>query len=185
MSRSAGDAFLDAEPVEDLPIAESVAGESLAAAPPGTVLLFTSDLTTLIGHFGWQFEDEPIEVRVVQSGDGRRAIVVPVDASGAIGLPTRRYRLTLALARKRWETTDPEDELNTYESSGRAVALAVMQTLRRSVATTTVFSASGWRTKGPGFRGLSLWSVPGSNRRPPACKAGALPAELTPREGSV
>jgi integrase len=29
------------------------------------------------------------------------------------------------------------------------------------------------------------WSVPGSNRRPPACKAGALPAELTPREGQV
>ena len=25
------------------------------------------------------------------------------------------------------------------------------------------------------------WSVSGSNRRPPACKAGALPAELTPR----
>ena len=24
------------------------------------------------------------------------------------------------------------------------------------------------------------WSVSGSNRRPPACKAGALPAELTP-----
>ena len=30
------------------------------------------------------------------------------------------------------------------------------------------------------------WSVPGSNRRPPACKAGALPAELTPlRRGST
>jgi len=29
------------------------------------------------------------------------------------------------------------------------------------------------------------WSVPGSNRRPPACKAGALPAELTPRAASV
>jgi integrase len=29
------------------------------------------------------------------------------------------------------------------------------------------------------------WSVPGSNRRPPACKAGALPAELTPRAFSV
>src|SRR5439155_22097470 len=27
------------------------------------------------------------------------------------------------------------------------------------------------------------WSVPGSNRRPPACKAGALPTELTPRAG--
>ena len=26
----------------------------------------------------------------------------------------------------------------------------------------------------------SWWSQPGSNRRPPACKAGALPAELWP-----
>jgi Phage integrase family len=33
--------------------------------------------------------------------------------------------------------------------------------------------------------GNERWSVPGSNRRPPACKAGALPAELTPREGEV
>ena len=28
------------------------------------------------------------------------------------------------------------------------------------------------------------WRVPGSNRWPPACKAGALPAELTPHRGS-
>src|SRR3954469_1324585 len=27
----------------------------------------------------------------------------------------------------------------------------------------------------------SAWSLPGSNRRPPACKAGALPTELRPR----
>ena len=27
------------------------------------------------------------------------------------------------------------------------------------------------------------WRVPGSNRWPPACKAGALPAELTPHKG--
>ena len=27
---------------------------------------------------------------------------------------------------------------------------------------------------------ISPWSQPGSNRRPPACKAGALPAELWP-----
>ncbi len=26
--------------------------------------------------------------------------------------------------------------------------------------------------------GFSWWTWPGSNRRPPACKAGALPAEL-------
>ena len=38
-----------------------------------------------------------------------------------------------------------------------------------------------WTTKGPRLRPFLLWSVPGSNRRPPACKAGALPTELTPR----
>ena len=31
---------------------------------------------------------------------------------------------------------------------------------------------------------LSKWSGPGSNRRPPACKAGALPAELPPRRST-
>src|SRR5262245_39114754 len=30
---------------------------------------------------------------------------------------------------------------------------------------------------------LSWWSQTGSNRRPPACKAGALPTELWPRPG--
>jgi hypothetical protein len=31
--------------------------------------------------------------------------------------------------------------------------------------------------------GYPTWSQPGSNRRPPACKAGALPTELWPRRG--
>jgi hypothetical protein len=31
------------------------------------------------------------------------------------------------------------------------------------------------------FRVFPEWAVTGSNRRPPACKAGALPAELTAR----
>ena len=35
-------------------------------------------------------------------------------------------------------------------------------------------------TERPALRAFLVWSVPGSNRRPPACKAGALPAELTP-----
>src|SRR5579884_24986 len=30
-------------------------------------------------------------------------------------------------------------------------------------------------------KSIRWWSVRGSNPRPPACKAGALPAELTPR----
>ena len=35
----------------------------------------------------------------------------------------------------------------------------------------------------PGSRKSVWWSQTGSNRRPPACKAGALPAELWPRSG--
>jgi hypothetical protein len=38
-----------------------------------------------------------------------------------------------------------------------------------------------WWSRTPCFRRL-WWSRPGSNRRPPACKAGALPAELRPRD---
>jgi hypothetical protein len=34
-------------------------------------------------------------------------------------------------------------------------------------------------TKSPDYRGFFLWAVRDSNPRPPACKAGALPAELT------
>ena len=33
------------------------------------------------------------------------------------------------------------------------------------------------------YRHFFWWRVPGSNRWPPACKAGALPAELTPQMG--
>ena len=34
------------------------------------------------------------------------------------------------------------------------------------------------------LQSIPWWRVPGSNRWPPACKAGALPAELTPHMGS-
>src|SRR3990172_225404 len=39
----------------------------------------------------------------------------------------------------------------------------------------------------PSIGGLrrNLWSRPDSNRRPPACKAGALPTELRPRSWSA
>ena len=36
-----------------------------------------------------------------------------------------------------------------------------------------------------GCRRPTWWSQTGSNRRPPACKAGALPTELWPPEGYV
>ena len=44
-----------------------------------------------------------------------------------------------------------------------------------------VYNKKGFRPLGlESFNMLSWWSVSGSNRWPPACKAGALPAELTP-----
>jgi hypothetical protein len=33
-----------------------------------------------------------------------------------------------------------------------------------------------------GVSPINWWRMPGSNRRPPACKAGALPAELIPQD---
>ena len=40
----------------------------------------------------------------------------------------------------------------------------------------------GSRVRNVRFR-VRWWSWPGSNRRPPACKTGALPTELQPRRG--
>ena len=51
---------------------------------------------------------------------------------------------------------------------------------------TNAANGMGYRLVSPASRRFArcpLWSVPGSNRRPPACKAGALPTELTPRNG--
>src|SRR5215471_11351229 len=38
--------------------------------------------------------------------------------------------------------------------------------------------AGAWQARGPPYP--SWWSWSGSNRRPPECKSGALPAELQP-----
>jgi hypothetical protein len=44
-----------------------------------------------------------------------------------------------------------------------------------------VGASSRTRAQNREFAGNLQWSQPGSNRRPPACKAGALPTELWPR----
>jgi hypothetical protein len=40
-------------------------------------------------------------------------------------------------------------------------------------------TSPSWKTKEARLRAFPEWAVPGSNQRPPACKAGALPTELT------
>ncbi len=44
-------------------------------------------------------------------------------------------------------------------------------------------SLSGTRSNQLSYTPISWWRRPGSNRRHPACKAGALPTELRPRSG--
>ena len=62
---------------------------------------------------------------------------------------------------------------------GRVVLLAAPgpPSLRFGV---TAFAAT-WLAKPKPRSGEGWWSQTGSNRRPPACKAGALPTELWPR----
>lgn len=90
--------------------------EALADADPGTVLLASKDLRRLLGRWSGQplEVDVPIDVRVLQNGDGRRALVIPVVSAATPGLAAGPHRLTLTLSRRRWDTTDPVDELNTY-----------------------------------------------------------------------
>src|SRR5207248_3742930 len=72
------------------------------------------------------------------------------------------------------------------------------ETIRRASAGSSFSTAAsrcsrigfGWRSCRRSQRrrltcaaSTAIWAVTGSNRRHPACKAGALPAELTAREG--
>jgi hypothetical protein len=101
-----------------LPPGSDLAAE-LSTAQPGAVFLVTTDLIELVGRWGGRplEVDVPVDVALLQSGDARRALVIPLAGGAAPGLATGPYRLTLALNRKRWETTESADDLNTYARS--------------------------------------------------------------------
>ena len=46
--------------------------------------------------------------------------------------------------------------------------------------TSLSFQENQWSFGSPELQSISWWRLAGSNRWPPACKAGALPAELNP-----
>jgi hypothetical protein len=61
---------------------------------------------------------ESVEVRVLQDETARRALLIPVDGANAARLlSTDRFRLQFEMTRARWETTDPPDADNRYQSS--------------------------------------------------------------------
>ena len=118
---SGNPAILQADPVgplSPLPAGSDLAAE-LAGAQPGAVLLASHDLVDLLGRWGGQplEVDIEIDVQIIQNGDGRRALVIPVIGIATPGFVHAPHRLTLSLSRDRWETPDAPDELNTYARS--------------------------------------------------------------------
>jgi hypothetical protein len=100
-------------PLPGLPPGSELLPE-LGGAVPDTVLLASRDLLDLLGRFHIQpgDVDVPVPVQVLQSGDARRALVIPADGGP---FAAGRHRLTLHLSRHRWPTTDPADDLNAYQ----------------------------------------------------------------------
>ena len=78
------------------------------------------------------------------------------------------------------EQKSSKEKLSFRLKTCRATALSVIRFFadRGAVSRRIACYASGGATKSCG----KWWSQAGSNRRPPACKAGALPAELWPRD---
>jgi hypothetical protein len=105
-------------PVPRLPRGSEV-GAAIRGARDGTILLATDDLATLLGRFALGPAEVDVPVTVVQSGDGRRALVV---RTGGAPFVTGLHRLRLALTRRRWDTTEPLDSLNAYRGE-RTVSL--------------------------------------------------------------
>ncbi len=103
-------------PLPHVPLGAEVA-HALAGAQPGLVLLTTNDLADLLGHILLQpgvEVDVDVPVQVIASGDSRRAIIVRANGTQ---FATGAHRLALSLSRRRWETTDPADDQNTYAAT--------------------------------------------------------------------
>jgi hypothetical protein len=62
---------------------------------------------------------ENVPVRVIQDGSRRKAIIVPLGAGSAVTLQPGTYRLSLAIHRERWSTTDAPDAVNSYSDNAQ------------------------------------------------------------------
>ena len=120
-------AILQAAPFGALPRlpAGSELVDPLAGAPAGMILLASGDLLALLGRRPSRPAevDVQIPVAVLQSGDGRRAIVVSLSGTAATALVAGPHRLTFSLARRRWDTSDAVDDVNTY---ARAATISLL-----------------------------------------------------------
>ena len=87
---------------------------------------------------------------------------------------TTRYRVGYFSLSSRLHDTFTTSHIVKEQPSHGLVGNSQRQTLRRAPEFLSLTTTQG-----------KWWRMTGSNRRPPACKAGALPAELIPRDNLV
>jgi hypothetical protein len=92
----------------------SLGAGGLVAIVSGVVEL--GGVVVVVGGTTWTYQ--PVAVRVIQDGSGRRALLIPMSSAAVpVALGAGTYRLTLALDRARWATTAPADDVNRYQDS--------------------------------------------------------------------
>jgi hypothetical protein len=75
-------------------------------------------LQDIIDVFIPKFKWTPLSVTVLQDATAQRALVIPAVGGGALSpLSSGTYRLQFTLDRRRWQTTDPPNDLNRYQRS--------------------------------------------------------------------
>jgi hypothetical protein len=115
-----GQPFVDASEVSQVNLPPgSGQGDPLTAAglKKGTVLVADLQRAEVVAVFAPHYDFEPVEIQVLQNGGATRAIVVPFSGGKAVALAPGVYRLDFAIDRKRWLTTDPPDETNSYRAT--------------------------------------------------------------------
>jgi hypothetical protein len=60
------------------------------------------------------FSYQPVSVSILQDGSACRCLIIPAQGATAAPLPSGHYRLTFAINRQRWDTTDVTETRAKY-----------------------------------------------------------------------
>lgn len=90
-------------------IREAVAGKDKGVI--GVYDLGKGDISIYWPQYKWV----DVEVKVLQDGSRKKAVLIPVDGVNHKALSNGRYRFEFELFRRRWNSTEAPDALNAYE----------------------------------------------------------------------
>jgi len=87
------------------------------AAGPGDILLVSVAGPAVVGRIAPVTEERSVPVRMIADLTSRAALLVPTSADGSAvsAFAPGSYRLTFAIDRARYETTDAPDGINRYQ----------------------------------------------------------------------